>query len=118
MVLILSVTVAKVWPGAITGTRPRSTGKISRRSSLMSGALDLRVGVAQRGQVSGARARVQFGQQRVIQLLGLQFRHAACGIVDVPEDNGLRRTGGFAGGRYFTVADRAGFFFGVNFCFV
>src|SRR5438105_14852026 len=98
MELILSVTVAKVWPGAMTGGRPGPTEIISCCSSLISGGLDLRVRVAQRGQIRSARARIHFGQERIIQGLGFHFRNAAGGIVDIAEYDGLRGARTLAGG--------------------
>src|SRR5579872_7114310 len=111
MELILSVTVAKVWPGAMmAGPRLCTVGC---RSSLML-RLNLRIRVAQRGQIGGARARVQFRQQRVIQGFGFQLRDAALGIVDIPEDDGLGRADLLAGGPDLAIAHRAAFALGVD----
>ena len=40
--------------------------------------LDLRVGIAQGRKISGARPRVQIGQQRVVPLVGFQFATRGC----------------------------------------
>src|SRR5690348_11024773 len=89
--LIWSVTVPKVYPGAITG-RPvgTRTSKVSRSSAILTP--DLRIRIPQDAQVSGARACVQVLQNPVVQLFRLHFRHAAVRIVAVSEDDCFGRT--------------------------
>src|SRR5215210_4141653 len=83
--LILSVTVPKVWPGAITGGVPPPRTATRGSSIGCSGSATLftnfRVDVAQRGQVRRPRPRVQLAEQRVVALLGLQPGDAAARIV-------------------------------------
>ena len=54
---------------------------------------DLRVRVAHRRQISRPRPRIQICQQAVIRCLRFHLRHPAVGIVDVAEDDRLRRAG-------------------------
>src|SRR6266568_7439593 len=89
MVLILSVTVPKVWPGPTIGCSMR--GELG-----MTGHLG--VGVADRGQVGGAGPGLQLGQEPVVAGALLELRHRATGIVHVSEDDGFRRAGLLAGG--------------------
>src|SRR5271169_1304644 len=118
MELILSVTVPNVWPGAITVGLPDWSERVSRGSSRMLRSLDLRVGIAQHRQMSGAGAGVHFGQQRIIQLFGLQLGHAAGGVIDVAEDDGLRGADLLAGRLNFAVAHFAAVLLRVDFGFV
>src|SRR5215510_12994768 len=85
--LILSVTVLKVCPGAMTGGLPVPT-TAAIGSSMLSGVLighpardrsarsfaELRVHVANRSEIRRARPRVQLAEQRVLTLLGLELR--------------------------------------------
>ena len=48
-------------------------------------------GLRSRGQVGRARPRVQLAQQRVVARVGLQLGDAAVRVVDVAEDDRLRR---------------------------
>src|SRR5512135_2401353 len=100
MALMWSVTEPKVWPGAITGGRGFSPGPSASLKSgvgILSSVLlllllvrrrsfQLRVGIADFGQIGGARPGVELGQQPVVAGLGLEAGHAALGIVDVAED--------------------------------
>src|ERR1035438_7277150 len=76
--------------------------------------LNLRVGVAQRRQVSGARPRVQVGQHAVIPLLGFHLRCPAVGVVDVAEDDHLGRAGVLTGCLYLAILHFAILLFGVD----
>ena len=93
--VIFFVTDALSYPGATTGS---SSARVHAH---------LRVGIAQLRQIRRARARVQFREQAVVQRRGAQFRDAAAGVVDVAEDDRLRRTRLRARGRDLAVADRA-----------
>src|SRR5436853_5491593 len=103
---ILSVTVPKVSPGAIT-----AAGVIVMSMSFVScGNFDIRLGPLQFGirilhcaQISRARLRAQFRQQLVVALLRFEFSNAAVGIVHVAEDDGLCRASLSAGGLDFAV---------------
>src|SRR5581483_6164803 len=61
--------------------------------------------IAKFGEISSAGARVQFGQQSVIELLGLELCDAIVGIFNVTEDDGLRGTGLLAGGLHLAIPD-------------
>src|SRR5215218_10423230 len=109
--LILSVTVPKVWPGAITGgvPLPATAGRGSSIGCSESATLftDLRVDVPDRGQIGRPRAGVQLAEQRVVPLPGLQLRHAAARIVEVAEDDRVGRTGLLARGLDLAIGDAA-----------
>src|SRR5215469_10871491 len=77
-------------------------------------SLQLRVRIAQAGQVSGARPGVEIGQQAVVQLFGFHFRHAAVGIVGVAEHDGLGGARGLAGRLDFAFPHGAPFLFGLD----
>src|SRR3990172_234978 len=99
MVLILSVTEAKVCPGSSTGVGGGLGAYFdSRRSSATRLSFEPRARVPELGQVSGARAGIQLGQQPVITRLGLELRHAALRVIDVAEDDGPGGADGLAGG--------------------
>src|SRR5690242_14563705 len=118
MELILSVTVAKVWPGAITVGLPDWSERVSRCSSLMLRILDIRIRIAERSQVGGARARVQFCQQRIIQLFGLQLRDVAHRVVGVTENDSLCGADLLASRLNFAVAHFAAILLRIDFGFV
>src|ERR1039458_7244092 len=73
-----------------------------------------RVGIAQLGQISGARAGVQVGQHPIVELFGFHLGHAAVGVVDIPEDNGFGGAGGLACGLDFAIPHLAALFFRVD----
>src|SRR3972149_12236066 len=58
---------------------------------------DLRIRVPERRQVRRPRPRVDLLEEAVVARLGLQLVHATCGLVQVAEDNGLRRAHLLAG---------------------
>src|ERR1700687_1319784 len=64
---------------------------------------ELRGGIGQLGQIRGARPRVQLGEQAVVARLGLQFRYAARGILDVAKDDGFGWARPLAGGDHIAV---------------
>src|SRR5207244_4877801 len=103
--LILSVMVAKVWPGSMTGG---AAGGV--RAGSTSG--DLRVGVLHRREVGGARARIELGQEGVVPRLGLERRDAALGVVQVAEHDRLGGAGLGARRHHLAVADRASLLLG------
>src|SRR5262245_14279672 len=94
--LILSVTEPNVCPGAISGGVPLPTMDASgspmsmERSAIAS--TDLRVHVTYRREVGRPGARVERAEQRVLARFRLQPGHAAPGIVQVAEDDGIGRT--------------------------
>src|ERR1700690_4422246 len=106
MELILSVTVANVYPGSMTGARLFATSTSFRLSAIFSLpgfrpvlrlSFQFRVGVANLSQIGGARPGIQVGQQPVIEIQRLELRHPAVGIVDVAKDNRIGRAGLLAG---------------------
>src|SRR5439155_10092187 len=89
MALILSVTDAKVCPRpASTGTR-LATGSGAGASADISG--HLRVGVLDLREVSRARPRVQFGEQRVFVWFRFPQPHLALPVIQITEEDRLRR---------------------------
>ena len=66
-----------------------------------------RIRIAHRGQIRGARTRVQFTENRIVALLRFQFGHAAVRVVGIAKDDGLGRAGSFARGHNFAVGDWA-----------
>src|ERR1700683_4706639 len=84
-------------PGSITFGSNSSLFKL--------GIADLRVRIAQAAQIGGARTHVQVFQQAVIARLRFELRHAALGIVDIAENDGLRGTRLSAGWGDFAVSD-------------
>src|SRR5579872_5472966 len=85
------------------------------RSSRFLDLWNLRIRIAQLGLIRGARPGVQFFQQFVIPVVGFQFRYPAVGIVNVAEDDGLRRTRLLASGDDFAVANRTILLFRLDF---
>src|ERR1035437_5820541 len=96
MELILSVIVANVYPGSMTGAGWFATLTSSRSSGISCNALLLRlqfrVGVANLRQVGGAGSGIQVGQQPVVTVECLELRHPAVWIVDVAEDDRVGRS--------------------------
>src|SRR5436305_14515413 len=90
---IFSVIERNVCPSGVYSGAPLGGGDASLAISLR---LQLGVGVAQRRQVGGARARVEVGEQTVAQGRLLPRPHRALPVVDVAEDDRLRRAGGLA----------------------
>src|SRR5438552_10222786 len=86
-------------------------------ASLMScsGSRNLRVRVSNFCQIGGSRAGIQVRQQTIVAPLALELGHAAIGVVDIAENDGLRRTGLLAGRLDLAVADEPIFFFGIDF---
>src|SRR6266702_780421 len=80
MVLILSVTVPKVWPGPTMGCS--AWGELA-----MAGHVGVRV--PDRGQIGGAGPGHELGQEAVVAGARLQLRDAAPRVVHVPEHDGL-----------------------------
>src|SRR5512145_2046521 len=81
MLAILSVTVAKVWPGPITGCTTRSGLAMLRSFTTRAGELGVRV--PDRRQVARARPRLELGEEAVVPLARLQPEDAAFRVVDV-----------------------------------
>src|SRR5215472_15499147 len=73
--LILSVTVAKVCPGSMTGARPLriATGSSLIFLTALRRRFEPRVRVANHGQVGGPRPDVQVGQQAVVAMPGFEL---------------------------------------------
>src|ERR1035437_2046176 len=121
MELILSVIVANVYPGSMTGAGWFATLTSSRSSGISLPALRLRlafsVGVGNLSQVGGAGSCIQVGQQPIVTVKRFEFRHPAVWIVDVAEDVRVGRTGLLASSLQRAVfdfelailADRRGF---------
>src|SRR5258708_38371331 len=82
--LILSVTLPKVWPGPMIGCSALPTG-------------DLRVGVANGGQVGRAGPGLKLGEEAVVPGLGLEPGGPALGVGHIARPRGLRRAGRLAG---------------------
>src|SRR5580700_9120937 len=74
----------------------------------------LRIRIAHRCQVRGARPRVQLTENRVIALLRLQLGDAAVRVVGVAENDGLGRARRLARGHDFAVGNRAVLLFGLD----
>src|SRR5215510_14459090 len=74
---------------------------------------ELRVHVTKGRQIRRPRPRIELAEQRVVPLLGFQPGHAALGIVDVAEDDGISRTRLLTRGLDLTVPDLAVLFFRV-----
>src|ERR1044072_2518663 len=106
--LILSVTDANVSSGSITGAveciGPSVYGLVSGLVSSATVLTNFRVRVFQLRLVSRAWSRVEIIEQRVISFVGFHSRHAAVRIVDVAENDHVRRTGGLACGSDLAVA--------------
>src|SRR3954454_19541021 len=75
---------------------------------------ELGIRVPQRREIRSPRPGVEVLEEPVVALLFLDFRGLALGIVQVAEDDRVRRADGLAGGRDLTVADRAIFTLGVD----
>src|SRR5258708_7333216 len=96
MELIFSV---RSWnPGS-----PRTSGGFTSINAgscrtAISAIRQLRIRIAQLGEVRCARLNVELRQHRVITLLFFQFRYAAVGIVDIPEHDRVGRARLLAGG--------------------
>src|SRR5260221_1503437 len=93
MELILSVTVPKVWPGAMIAGVPAptiawsgSSGSPVRAKSVTLAA-QFGVDVADGREIRRPRPRVQLPQERIIPHAGFQLRHAAARVVEVAEDD-------------------------------
>src|SRR5215469_9316793 len=67
--------------------------------------LEFRVRVADFRQVRGPRTRVEIGQHTVVAVLRLQLRDTAIRIIDIAEDDGVRRARLLARGLQSTVFD-------------
>src|SRR5262245_22101916 len=65
----------------------------------------LRVRVADGGEVGGAGAGLQLGEEAVVAHASLDLGDPALGVVLVPEDDGLRGAGGLARGPDLPVPD-------------
>src|SRR5258708_15259577 len=83
--LILSVTLPKVWPGPMIGCSALPTG-------------DLRVGVAHGREIRGAGPGLELAQQAIVPGLGLEPGDPALGVVHVAQHDCLRRADRLAGG--------------------
>src|SRR5829696_1923031 len=113
--LILSVIEPKVWPGSMSGGGAYVAGFgliiVQPRGFAVrvdwSSSDQLRIRVAQRGQVSSARARVEILEQAVVAFQLLQPGDAAFRIVQVAEYDGVGRTRRGARGDDFPVLDPA-----------
>src|SRR5215471_11935422 len=80
-----SVAVPRSWPGPMTGGLTPFGGNTSISSiailfRLLRG-LELRVRVSHRRNIGSTRARVQFGQERVVAQIGFELRDAAVGVI-------------------------------------
>src|SRR3954462_3075455 len=112
---ILSVIELNVCPGSISGAGAYAAGFGLIMAGLGSGSWrDLRVGVANLGQVGRSRPRVQIFEQPVIALELLHLRDARFRIVEIAEDDRVGRAGRGAGGDHFTVLDAAVLALGVD----
>src|SRR5579862_3292451 len=111
MELILSVTEPNVYPGSITGARSSWIGSAMFLTALR---FQFRIRVPNVGQVRGAGPRVQIAQQAVVPRLRFQFRNPAVGIINVAENNRIRRTRLLARGLQFAVLNLALFALGIN----
>src|ERR1700736_1999540 len=96
-------------PGSIT------LGSSSSVVLKLLGIAYLRVRVAQPAQVSGAGPYVEIFEQAVVAGLRFELRHAALGIVNVSEDDGLGGTRLRAGRCNLTVGDAPVLLLGFNF---
>src|SRR5580698_1258140 len=112
---IFSVTVKLLNPGAMIWSGPGSMTFGSSSSVFRLGIADLRVGIAQASQIGGSGPYVQVFQQAVVARLRFELRHAALGIVDVAENDGLRGTRLGASRRDFAVRDAPVLLLGFDF---
>src|SRR5437870_4571302 len=115
--LILSVTVAKVYPGSITGATSLPPATCSVRSSILDclrSACQLGVGVANLSQVRGPGPCVQVREQAVVARLRLQFRNPAIGIINAAEDDCVGRTGLLASRLQLAVLNLPVFALGID----
>ena len=103
-------------PGPRTGIVLRRARMVRRRhrpsvrnarAPRGAGRRQLRVRIAHGREIAGPRPGVELGQQPVVALVGPGLRHPARRIVDVAEDDGLRRARRFAGRDDLAVADGA-----------
>src|ERR1700693_4502802 len=81
--LILSVTVAKVWPGAITG------GVVPVCASAATSCTQVGIHVSQCREIGRAGPRIELAEQGVVARFALQPRDPAARIVQIPEDDGV-----------------------------
>ena len=71
------------------------------------------LGIADVGQIGGARARAEMAEQRIVPRIAPSAAlTSASALVQVAEADGAGRAGGLAGGHDFAVADRAVLTFG------
>ena len=107
---ILSVTVAGVWPGAMSG------GRSSRADISPLVLLSCRAGVRVRQlrEIRRPRPGVQLLEERVIERLLLQGRDLRGRVVDVAEDERLGRADLLAGRPDLAVPERAVLALGVD----
>src|ERR1700722_18472967 len=114
---IFWLTVRVLYPGPMIWSGPGSItfGSSSSVVSKRLGIADLRIGVAQTAQVSGSWPHVQIFQQAVVPSLRLELRHAALGIVDISENDGLGGTSLRAGRGDFAIGDAAVLLLGLDF---
>src|SRR3984885_4637824 len=117
---ILSDTDARLCPSSITGPTSIVDGSSTgcAISAFLLRFLHFRIGVANLGEISRARPRVQFRQQRVVQAVPLPFGNAALRVVQISEHNGLRRASGRARGHDFAIAHLAVLLLGRDLCVI
>src|SRR6185437_3621930 len=118
MPAIFCVTLLKLCPGAMTAYSPvrgsiigSTTGSTpgSCMGDLVAILCQLRVGVDDAGRIGRARAVVQVRQHLVVALGRLALRYLDVGVVQIAEDDRVRRAGLLAGGDDLAVLDRAVF---------
>src|SRR5512143_1704424 len=96
-----------------TGGPSSSSGSARCRASTLMGvprsagprSCELGVRVADADEVRGARARAVLVQEVVPALVAVELRDGRLRVVEVPEDDGLRRAGLRAGGGELALAD-------------
>src|SRR5258706_5102827 len=76
--------------------------------------LELWIRIPQPRQISRARARVQFFEQRIIPPLAGELRHSAVRVVQIAEHDRLRRTSLLAGCHDLSILDGPALFFGLD----
>src|SRR5687768_15063507 len=88
----VSLIERKVVPSPVSGVSPSSL--IGRLTELIasSGSFHFRVGVSDLAEVTRARARPELGEQTVRAILRAPLRDLRRGIVEIAEDDRVRRT--------------------------
>src|SRR5689334_20226947 len=89
---ILSDTEARLWLWSITGPISNLDGSStgSAISALLLRLLQIRMRITDFRKVGSSRARVEFGQERIIQTVSLPLRHPAIGIVQISDRKSTR----------------------------